>query len=230
VLITVSGINVTVTKKKIKHIHLRVKAPDGRVELSVPTGLSRAKIEAFLQDKADWILRQQAKFSTQQGQTAREYVSGETIRLWGQAYELQVVERRRPSVKLEGDKVFLYTKEDSTKEQRERCINEWYRGLLKTEIERLLPKWETVTGLHADEWQVKNMKTRWGTCNTKCRRIWLNLQLAKHSVECLEYVILHELTHLLERGHNERFYAHMDRHMPHWREIRKKLNGQSAGN
>ena len=225
-LITVNGINVTVTKKKIKHIHLRVKAPDGRVELSVPTGLTYAKIEAFLQDKTEWILRQQAKFSGQPEQAAREYVSGEVLPVWGKSYRLEVISGKRNALVLDGEKARLTAKEDSTREQREHWVNEWYRDLLKAEIKQLLPKWETITGLHVDEWQIKNMKTRWGTCNTKCRRIWLNLQLAKCPVECLEYVILHELTHLLERGHNERFYAHMDRYMPRWREIRKRLNGQ----
>ena len=108
----------------------------------------------------------------------------------------------------------------------EKFINEWYRGILKAEIERVLPKWEQITGLHPDGWQTKNMTTRWGTCNTKTRKIWLNLQLAKKTPECLEYVILHELVHLVEKGHNENFVAWMDRFMPNWRDVRKNLNNQ----
>ena len=224
--ITVSGITVAVVKKKIKNLHLRVKAPDGRVELSAPVGLSNGKIEEFLRDKRDWILQQQGKFSQQTDQMARDYVSGELLYVWGQPYRLEVGQGKRNQLVLERGRALLTVREGSTREQRERWVNEWYRTQLKEAVGRLLPKWEAITGLHPDSWQSKNMTTRWGTCNVRDRRIWLNLQLAKYPAECLEYVILHELTHLVEKGHNQRFYAHMDRYMPRWRQVRKQLNGQ----
>ena len=125
---------------------------------------------------------------------------------------------------LSGDKALLTVRKESTAKQREAFVNEWYRGLLKEQIEKYLPLWEQRTGLHCSAWQTKYMTTRWGTCNTKTGKIWLNLQLAKKPPECLEYVILHELTHLKIRNHGDDFVAYMDEHMPYWREIRKKLN------
>ena len=147
--------------------------------------------------------------------------------MWGRQYYLLVnYSNKGNSLVLDGEKAILTVREGSTTEQREKFVNEWYRTILKAEIERVLPKWEQITGLHPDGWQTKNMTTRWGTCNVKTRKIWLNLQLAKKTPECLEYVILHELVHLVEKGHNERFVALMDKFMPNWRNVRKNLNNQ----
>jgi predicted metal-dependent hydrolase len=128
---------------------------------------------------------------------------------------------------LSGDIAILTARKGSTVEQRDRFIREWYRKSLKTEIGNILPKWERITGLKASGWQTKYMTTRWGTCSKETGRIWLNLQLAKKTPECLEYIILHELVHLAEKNHGERFTAHMDKYMPMWREVRMTLNGQS---
>ena len=208
-------------------MHLYVKPPEGRVEVSAPIGLSDESIELFIRTKIGWIRRQQEKFEKQPRQTEREYVSGEAFYVWGRQYYLLVnYSNKGNSLVLDGDKAILTVREGSTVEQRELFINEWYRGVLKTEIEQLLPKWVEITGLRPDSWQTKNMTTRWGTCNVKTRKIWLNLQMAKKPIDCLEYVILHELAHLEVKNHNEQFIAIMDRHMPNWREIRKKLNDQ----
>jgi len=126
-----------------------------------------------------------------------------------------------------GDKAVLTVRRESTPEQREAFIREWYRGLLKEEIAGRLPKWENKTGLKASGWQTKYMTTRWGTCTRKTGKIWLNLQLAKKTPECLEYVILHELVHLVEKTHNKRFVSLMDKYMPMWREVKATLNGQT---
>ena len=208
-------------------MHLYVKPPEGRVEVSAPIHLSDESIELFVRTKIGWIRRQQEKFERQPRQTEREYVSGEAFYVWGRQYYLLVnYSNKGNSLVLDGDKAILTVREGSTVEQRERFINEWYRGVLKNEIEQMLPKWVEITGLCPDSWQTKNMTTRWGTCNVKTRKIWLNLQLAKKPIDCLEYVILHELAHLEVKNHNEQFIAIMDRHMPNWREIRKKLNDQ----
>lgn len=208
-------------------MHLYVKPPEGRVEVSAPIYLSDESIELFVRTKIGWIRRQQEKFEKQPRQTEREYVSGEAFYVWGRQYYLLVnYSNKGNSLVLDGDKAILTVREGSTVEQRERFINEWYRGVLKTEIEQLLPKWVEITDFRPDSWQTKNMTTRWGTCNVKTRKIWLNLQLAKKPIDCLEYVILHELAHLEVKNHNEQFIAIMDRHMPNWREIRKKLNDQ----
>lgn len=131
------------------------------------------------------------------------------------------------SLALSGAKAILTVRKDSTPAQRENFVREWYRDLLKAEVARLLPKWEQITGLRPDGWQTKYMTTRWGTCNTTTRKLWLNLQLAKKTPECLEYIILHELIHLAEKNHNERFVSLMDKYMPMWREVKATLNGQT---
>ncbi len=225
--LVVNGIEVSVIKKSIKNMHLYVKPPEGRVEVSAPIHLSDESIELFVRTKIGWIRRQQEKFEKQPRQTEREYVSGEAFYVWGRQYYLLVnYSNKGNSLILDGDKAILTVREGSTVEQRERYINEWYRGMLKAEVEQLLPKWSEITGLCPDSWQTKNMTTRWGTCNVKTKKIWLNLQLAKKPIDCLEYVILHELAHLKVKNHNEQFVAIMDQYMPYWREIRKKLNDQ----
>jgi predicted metal-dependent hydrolase len=208
-------------------MHLYVKPPNGNVTVSAPLAMNDEAIERFVRIKFSWIKQQVAKFDTQARQSEREYVSGETMYVWGKQYYLQTIYGGRNVIVLSGDKAVLTVRKESTAEQREKFVREWYRGLLKTEIKRLLPKWEKTTGLKATNWQTKYMTTRWGTCSTKTGRIWLNLQLAKKTPECLEYIILHELVHLTEKSHNERFVSLMNKHMPMWREVRVTLNGQT---
>ena len=226
-MLIVSGIPIKVCKKKIKNMHLYVKPPDGHVTVSVPLSMSDEAIERFVRTKAAWIKKQVATFESQPRQSEREHVSGETLYLWGKQYYLQTEYDRRNSLAISGNKAVLTVRKESTPEQREAFIREWYRGLLKEEISKLLPKWEDTTGLKASGWQTKYMTTRWGSCNTKTGKIWLNLQLAKKTPECLEYIILHELVHLVEKKHNERFVSLMDKHMPMWREVKTTLNGQT---
>ena len=221
----ISGIKIEVQKKNIKNLHLVVAPPEGKVRVSAPMHLSDESIAMFIRTKLGWIKRQQEKFKKQPRQTEREYVSGETLYVWGQQYFLRVdYSYKGNSLVLEGNEAILTVRKESTASQREAFVNEWYRALLKEKIETYLPKWEKITGLHCDSWQTKYMTTRWGTCNTNTGKIWLNLQLAKKPIECLEYVILHELTHLKVRNHSKEFVALMDRYMPYWREIKKLLN------
>ena len=223
--IEVSGIPIEIIKKNIKNIHLSVLPPDGKVRVSAPTTVSDESLEMFVRTKIGWIRKQQEKFENQPRQSERQYVSGETLYLWGKQYFLQVeYSYKGNSLMLDGDKAILTVRKESTVKQRENFVNEWYRERLKSKIERLLPKWENTTGLKCSSWQTKYMTTRWGTCNTQTRKIWLNLQLAKKPVECLEYVILHELAHTKVKNHGADFIAIMDKHMPYWRETKKKLN------
>lgn len=226
-MLNIAGIPIEVCKKEIKNMHLYVKPPNGNVMVSAPLTMSDEAIERFVRTKASWIKKQIAKFDNQPRQSEREYVSGETLYVWGKQYYLQTGFGNKNSLVLSGDKAVLTVRKESTAEQRENFVREWYRELLKTEIARLLPKWEKTTGLKATGWQTKYMTTRWGTCNTKTGKIWLNLQLAKKTPECLEYVILHELVHLVEKTHNERFVSLMDKYMPMWREVKATLNGQT---
>ena len=224
-IIEVSGIPVKVMRKDIKNMHLYVKPPEGHVEVSVPMHLSDESIALFVRTKLGWIRTQQEKFRTQRRETPRQYISGETIYVWGKQYYLRVeFSNKGNSLVLGGDTATLTVRKESTAEQREKWIHEWYRAQLKEKIEQLMPKWEKITDLHPSSWQTKYMTTKWGTCNTKTHKIWLNLQLAKKPVECLEYVILHELTHLRVKNHGPEFVAILDQYMPYWREVRKLLN------
>ena len=223
--IEIAGIPVKINKKDIRNMHLYVKPPDGHVEVSAPLHLSDESISMFIRTRIGWIKKQQEKFREQPRQTAREYVSGETLYVWGKQYFLQVEYSNRGNVlDLSGDKAILTVRKESTAKQRENYVNEWYRGLLKAEIEKRLPKWENVSGLNCSGWQTKYMATKWGTCNTKTGKIWINLQLAKKPFECLDYVLLHELAHLQTKNHGVEFIAILDEFMPNWREVRKELN------
>ena len=223
--VLISDIQIEIIKKDIKNMHLSVLPPDGKVRVSAPNNLSDESIIMFVKTKLGWIKKQQEKFELQPRQSEREYVSGETIYVWGHQYFLQVeYNQKKNSLVLVGNKAILSVRKESTAKQREKFVNEWYRSLLKTEVEKYLPKWEAITGLYCDSWQSKYMTTKWGTCNTSTRKIWLNLQLAKKPIECLEYVILHELAHLKVKNHGPDFVAILDWHMPYWRECKKMLN------
>ena len=223
--VEISGIKIDIQKKNIKNLHLVVMPPDGNVRVSAPMHLSDESIAMFVRTKLGWIKKQQEKFEMQPRQCEREYVSGETLYLFGQQYFLRVeYSYKGNSLVLSGNEAVLTVRKESTAKQREAFVNEWYRGLLKEKIEIYLPKWEKITGRYCDSWQTKYMTTRWGTCNTNTRKIWLNLQLAKKPIECLEYVILHELAHLKIHNHSKDFVAILDKHMPYWRETRKLLN------
>ena len=182
-------------------------------------------IEVYARTNLSWIKKQIEKFQQQPRSAKRQYVSGETMYIWGKQYYLSFVpDSQKNSFEIQGDKVSLSMREDSTVKQRENYVREQYRQFLKVEIERLLPKWEQITELHCESWQTKYMVTRWGTCNTEKKKLWFNLQLAQKPIECLEYVILHELIHLRERTHNSTFIAYMDMYMKNWRAVRKELN------
>jgi len=225
--LNISGIPVNVCKKSIKNMHLYVKPPNGKVTVSAPLSMSDEAIERFVRTKVNWIKRQVGKFDSQPRHSKREYVSGETLYVWGKQYYLQINHGKRNSLVLLGDKAIFTVRKESTIAQREKFIREWYRKQLKEEITLFLPKWEKITGLKCNSWQIKYMTTRWGSCKPKAKKILFNLQLAKKTPECLEYIILHELTHILEKYHNDRFISFMDKYMPMWREIKTTLNSQT---
>ena len=223
----ISGIPVEIIKKNIKNMHLYVQPPDGKVQVSAPKHLSDESILIFVHTKIGWIKKQREKFANQPRQTERQYVSGESFFVLGKQYYLQVeYSYKGNSLVLSGDKAILTVRKESTAKQREAFVKEWYRKILKAEIEKYLPKWEKKTGLYCDSWQTKYMTTRWGTCNTNTKKLWFNLQLAKKPIECIEYIILHELAHLKVKNHGDDFIAILDSYMPYWRETKKRLNEQ----
>ena len=221
----VSNISVEVIRKNIKNMHLAVLPPDGRVRVSAPTQLTDEAITMFVRTKLGWIKKQQEKFQQQPRQSERQYVSGETLYVWGKQYFLQMeYSYKGNALTLSGDKAILTVRKESSPKQRGSFVNEWYRSLLKQEVAKYLPKWEKTTGLYCSSWQSKYMTTKWGTCNPTSKKIWLNVQLAKKPIECLEYVILHELAHLKVHNHGPEFTAILDQYMPYWRDHRRRLN------
>jgi predicted metal-dependent hydrolase len=172
-----------------------------------------------------WINKQRTKFEGQARQSPREYITGESHYFEGKRYLLRVIENEA-LIKVEVSHTHLdfYVPIGATTEQKEKLMLEWYRKNLKERAEPLIKKWEEKIGVQINEWGTKQMRTKWGTCNIGARRIWLNVELAKKPLACLEYVIVHELVHLLERNHNDKFKAHMDNFLPHWRQLKEELN------
>ncbi len=224
--ITVGHLSVEVVRKRIKHLHLGVYPPHGRVRVSAPLVVSDDAVRLAVIGKLSWIKKQQAKFNAQPRQSQRQMVNGESHYFLGQRYRLRVREHEGPTrVGLRGTaSLDLYVRHETTAEQRERILQHWYRQQLKALIPPLLEKWQPVIGVQVADWGVKKMKTKWGSCNIVARRIWFNLELAKKPAQCLEYVAVHELVHLMERNHNARFRTLMDRFMPEWRLHRDGLN------
>lgn len=221
----IAGIPVEITRKRIRNLHLYVKPPDGRVEVTAPMILSNLVIREFVESKADWIRQKQAEILSRPVPRERRYETGETIHVWGKPYQLLLQETTLPPrLVLGGDEARLCVRPGTTAEQRIAWMNEWYREQMKIRVEISLPEWSRRTGLVPSSWQTKYMTTRWGTCNTATRKIWLNPQLAKRPPECLEYVILHELAHLRVRNHGPEFKKILDMYMPGWRAVRKRLN------
>ena len=222
----INNIEIEVQKKKIKNLHLYVLPPLGRVRVSAPQNMNEDAIRMFVITNISWIKQQQEKFNNQPRQSEREYISGESVYLWGNRYRLEVVySNTRNDVQIRGERLLLQVREVSTTQQRANILNAWYREHIKKEIPPLIEKWQNVIPVVINDWGVKNMKTRWGTCNVKDKRIWLNLQLAKKHPPCLEYVVVHELVHLLEKKHNKDFVTYMDKFLPDWRTTKDELNG-----
>ena len=197
--------------------------PDGAVRISAPLNLSDESIKIFVRTKVAWIKRQQEKFANQARLSEREYVSGESLFVFGKQYYLQVQYGFKNSLELNAKNAVLTVRKESTADQREAFVNEWLREKLKSQIENKLPKWQKITGLVCNGWQTKIMQTKWGSCNPE-GKIWFNLLLSHAPDRCLDYIILHELLHLKVRHHNKDFMALMDKYMPYWEEVRKELN------
>ena len=193
---------------------------------AAPLHVSDDNVRLAVIAKLGWIKRQQAAFQGQVRQSRREMVSGESHYLWGKRYLLEVVERPgKHEIVIKNNRQLLMTvRPHSSRANRERVLNEWYRAALKERLPELIAKWEPRIGVQIAEWGVRKMKTKWGSCNIEARRIWLNLELAKKPRECLEYILVHEMVHLLERRHNPQFRAYMDKFLPQWRMQRDVLN------
>lgn len=228
--IEVSGITVEVVRKAIKNLHIGVYPPDGRVRVAAPSRMSMEAIRLAVIGKLGWIKKHQTKFASQERQSPREYVTGETHYYQGKRYRLNIqLHDGRSVVLLRHGTLELHVSPDHGSDYREALLYNWYRRQMKLQLPELLAKWEQIIGVQVSEYGIKRMKTRWGTCNPSAKRIWLNLELIKKPVHCLEYIIVHELVHLLEKYHNDRFKGLMDQYLPLWRQYREELNRQPLG-
>ena len=229
--IQIRGMAVEVVRKDIQNLHLGVYPPLGRVRVAVPLVISDEAVRLAVIDKLGWIKRQRARFAAQPRQSQREMVNGESHYFLGKRYRLRVHAVDAPAhVAVRGiASLDLFVRPGASTAQREEVLAQWYRLQLKERIAPLLAKWQRVLGVQATAWGVKKMKTKWGSCNPTAGRIWLNLELAKKPEVCLEYIVVHELLHLLERHHDDRFTQLMDQHLPNWRQARETLNAGVLG-
>lgn len=220
------GVPVEVRRRNIKHLHIGVYPPHGKVRVSAPLRLTDDMVRQALVSRLAWIRRQRAAFEAQERQSQREMVSGESHYFQGRRYRLRVLESDSPAgVRLVGNSVIeLRVRPGSSAAKRRAVLTQWYRQRLREALPPLIAKWEQRAGVKISEVRIKKMKTRWGSCNADARRIWLNIELAKKAPSCLEYILVHEIVHFLERRHNERFRELMDTLMPTWRLVREQLN------
>lgn len=213
---------VELTRRPVRSLRLTVRPPDS-ICVTAPDWMAPPEIDAFVRSHADWIRKRRQAIAAQP--PPHRWVSGETIRIFGRCYTLRVESREhKNSLWLEGDEAILFVRRASTPEQRGAWMKGWYRQVLEAEVAKLLPELERLTGLSCDSWQVKEMRTRWGTCVIPRRKIWIALGLAEKPPECLRYLLLHELGHFVSRRHDKTFYAFLDCYEPAWREIRERLN------
>lgn len=223
--IMLGDICIDVVHKDIKNVHLSVYPPSGRVHISAPLRLDIDTIRVFAVSKFGWIKKQQAKLRDQERETPREYINRESHYYLGKRYLLIVIEHNAsPKVVLKHTTIELYVRENTSAEKRKDVLENWYRQRLKEIVPEYITKWEEIMKVKVQEFAIKKMKTKWGTCSREAGRIWLNLELAKKPLHCIEYIIVHEMVHLLEKKHNEVFIAYMDKILPKWKFYKKELN------
>lgn len=223
--VNVGNMTIDVVRKDIKNLHLAVYPPKGRVRIAAPLYMNEEAIRLYVVSKMSWIKRQQRKFLEQDRETEREHVLRESHFLFGKRYLLNVIEYDGfAKVVLRKNNIDLYVRNGARQSDKQTIMNEWYRKEIKKLIPEILKKWEKIIDVSATWWRVKKMKTKWGSCNRGKKRIWINLELSKKPIICLEYIIVHELVHLLERHHNDDFLRYMDSFMPQWRSYKDELN------
>lgn len=222
--VVIDGVEIEIVQKRMKNMNLRIYPPQGRVRVAAPTRLSFKAIQAFIISKIVWIKAKQIEVKNRKIAPKLEFISGENYSFFGKKYLLEVLENQpKNAVKLEDEVIKICGKKTLNIKEREKLLDGFYRVELRKIIPQYIAIYQEKMLVNVAEFQIKKMKTRWGTCNSKVRRIWISLELAKRPIECLEFIIVHEMTHLLERKHNKRFYALMDKFLPSWRECEKQL-------
>ena len=224
----VRGIPVEVVRKEIQNTHIAVYPPDGHVRIAIPTHVDDETARLAVIDRLGWIRRKRKVFQEQKRQSKREMIGRETHYVWGNRYMLDVVTHGGANhVEIAGPKTLrMQVRPNADADRRRAILREWYRGQVKERVPDLLAEWAPEVGVEVADWRVRKMKTKWGSCAIDNQRIWLNLELAKKPPQCLEYILVHEMVHLLERHHTNAFRAHLDRVMPNWRHHRDLLNSK----
>lgn len=226
----IGDLTIEVEFKPIKNIHLSVHPPDGHVRIASPTRVDIETLRVFAVTKLPWIRKQQKKFRSQERETPREYLDRESHYLWGERFLLQVKEREAPSmIELKHRRLIMAVRPNTGNKAREELLARWYREKLKEELHHLIAKWEPILKVKVHQFFVRKMKTKWGSCNPSKGTIRFNTELAKKPKECLEYVVVHEMVHLIETRHNQQFRGHLDRFLPHWKEFRELLKMHPLG-
>ncbi len=225
-IIKVSNLSAEVEWKEIKNVHLTVYPPDAHIHVSAPMSMSEEAVRLFLITRISWINERVTQILDQNRQTPREYVSGENHYFKGRRYRLWILYHNAPAkVEIQGNEyIKLYVREGTTKERRAEVLREWYRSEFKLMLPSLIAKWECALGVKVNKWEVKQMKTLWGSCNHSKRNIIFNLELIKKPIHCIEYIVVHELLHIKVRLHNEEYTALLTRYFPNWRQIKDELN------
>lgn len=219
-------VEALVVRKPIKNLHLSVLPPNGWVRVTAPANMNDDAIRTLLALRLPWIKKQQAKFAGQERQTKRDYVTGESHYFFGKRYRLELVYKDDvPVVSIKGkNKIVLQVRPKCSVAKRQEVVIGWYRQELHTVVSDLISKWQKKMGVEVKYWGIKRMKTRWGTCNHKRARVLINLELAKKPIACIEYVVVHELLHLVEKKHSDKFVALMTKYLPKWKSIKEELN------
>lgn len=224
-VITISDLKIDVTYKDIKNVHLSVYPPSGKVRVSAPFRLDLDTIRIYAISRLSWIRKQQAKLNAQARESARDYISRESHYYLGKRYLLKIVEiDGAPKITLKHSVIKMQIRPDTPAEKRGVMLDDWYRQRMKEIVPAFIHTWERTLNVDVRDFGIKKMKTKWGSCNRKASRIWLNLELAKKPMSCIEYVVVHELVHLLERTHGEKFIALMDQFLPGWKFRKEELN------
>jgi predicted metal-dependent hydrolase len=224
-LIQIGDIPITITLKDVRNVHLSVHPPDGRVTLVAPVSTRLDVARAYAISKLGWIRDRQQQFLNQVRETPRQFIGRETHYLWGRRYLLSVVYKDiKPSVILDHKRITISIRPGSDASKRAEIFHEWHKSLLHEVVPPLIQKWQTKMGVEVAEYFLQRMKTKWGSCNHQAKHIRLNTELVKKPKDLLEYVVVHELAHLLEPTHSDRFVAILDNHYPTWREARAELN------
>lgn len=222
--IIVSGLDIIIERKDIKNLHIGVYPPNGKIRVATPLKLNDESVRLAVISRLSWIKKQQQSFLNQPRQTKREMVSGESHYLFGKRYLLDIkYENVKHRIVKKHTKLELFVKENTSKENRLKVLEKYYREKLSLELDKLILKWEDIIGVKINSWQIQKMKTKWGSCNIEKKKLIFNLELAKVPLDCIEYIVVHEIIHLLERHHNDNFKSILDKHINDWQSRKEKL-------